>query len=285
ASPVHVVCHGRNARSDHGTTAARSGSRLRTVEKTAARDRVLLTNPRKPSRMGRRSMVDPTLTTPDLVQTARAAGLRYVRDSMLGIRRRRRGSGWTYLDPAGKAIRDARERIRIQSLAIPPAWTDVWICPRPNGHLQATGRDARRRKQYRHHPDWRQARNETKFDRMITFAETLPSIRERVEGDLGRPGLPREKVLAAVVKLLDETLIRVGNDEYARQNGSYGLTTLRSEHVDVSGATIRFNFRGKSGVRHRVDVRDRRLARIVQRCQELPGEELFEYLDENGESR
>jgi DNA topoisomerase-1 len=224
-------------------------------------------------------------TMPDPMASARAAGLRYVTDTQPGWRRRRSGKGWTYLDTAGKVIHDTEQRLRINALAIPPAWTDVWICPRANGHLQATGRDARGRKQYRYHPDWRQVRDETKFEKMIAFAETLPALRARIEEDLKRRGMPREKVLAAVVKLLETTLIRVGNDEYAKQNESYGLTTLHTDHVEVSGSTIRFEFRGKSGVPHQVGVRDRRLARIIERCQDLPGEELFTYLDENGESR
>jgi DNA topoisomerase-1 len=228
---------------------------------------------------------EPMPTAPDPVESARAAGLRYMSDEMPGIRRRRSGKGWTYLDPSGKPITDPEERVRINSLAIPPAWTDVWICPRANGHIQATGRDARGRKQYRYHPDWRAVRDETKFGRMIAFALALPAIRERVDRDLSLRGMPREKVLAAVVRLLETTLIRVGNDEYARANDSYGLTTLRADHVDVEGSTIHFRFRGKSGVQHDVGVRDRRLARIVERCQDLPGEELFEYLDEAGEPR
>jgi DNA topoisomerase-1 len=224
-------------------------------------------------------------TMPDPVASAKAAGLRYVTDTLPGIRRRRSGKGWTYLDPAGKVITDTEVRIRINSLAIPPAWKDVWICPRANGHLQATGRDARGRKQYRYHPDWREVRDETKFTKMIAFAEALPGIRARVEEDMKLRGMPREKVLAAVVKLLETTLIRVGNEEYAKQNESYGLTTLHTDHVEVSGSTIQFEFRGKSGVQHSVGVRDRRLARIIERCQELPGEELFTYLDENGETK
>ena len=229
------------------------------------------------------SEVIPTM--PDPVASAKAAGLRYVTDTSPGIRRRRSGKGWAYFGPAGKVIQDPEERLRINSLAIPPAWTDVWICPRANGHLQATGRDARGRKQYRYHPDWREVRDETKFTKMIAFAEALPGIRERVEENLKLRGMPREKVLAAVIKLLETTLIRVGNDEYAKQNESYGLTTLHSDHVEVSGSTIQFEFRGKSGVQHSVGVRDRRLARIIERCQELPGEELFTYVDENGETR
>jgi DNA topoisomerase I len=218
----------------------------------------------------------------DPVASARAAGLRYTIDDLPGIRRRRSGKGFTYVDPAGKTIRDARERRRIAALAIPPAWTDVWICPLENGHLQATGRDARGRKQYRYHPGWRSVRDETKFGRMIAFGEALPKIRQRVEQDLGLRGLPRAKVLATVVRLLETTLIRIGNKEYARQNNSFGLTTLRDRHVDVSGATIRFEFRGKGGKEHAVEVHDRRLARIVKNCRDLPGQKLFQYVDEQG---
>jgi DNA topoisomerase I len=221
----------------------------------------------------------------DPVASARAAGLRYVTDETPGIRRRRAGKGWTYLSPQGKVLRGFEERARIAALAIPPAWTEVWICPNPNGHLQATGRDARGRKQYRYHPDWRRVRDETKYGRMIAFAEALPEIRRRVDEDLGRRGMPRERVLAGVVRLLETTLIRVGNDEYARHNESYGLTTLRTDHVEVAGSKVSFSFRGKSGIEHSVDIRDRRLAAIVKRCQELPGEELFEYIDEEGVNR
>jgi DNA topoisomerase-1 len=216
------------------------------------------------------------------VASARAAGLRYVTDAMPGIRRRRAGKGWVYRSPRGEVLTDPAERARIAALAIPPAWTEVWICPHANGHLQATGRDARGRKQYRYHAGWRQVRDETKYGRMIAFAEELPEIRRRLDDDLGRRGMPRERVLAGVVRLLETTLIRVGNDEYARHNESYGLTTLRSDHVEVAGATVTFAFRGKSGVEHSVDIRDRRLAAIVRRCQELPGEELFEYVDDAG---
>lgn len=181
-------------------------------------------------------------------------------------------------------MRDPETLRRIRSLAVPPAWTEVWISPLPNGHLQASGRDARGRKQYRYHPAWRAMRDETKYARMLSFSEALPRIRARVEQDLAKPGLPREKVLAAVVRLLERTRIRVGNEEYARENGSFGLTTLRSEHVDVDGATLRFEFRGKSGKLHTVALADRRLARIVQRCQEVPGHELFHYVGDDGES-
>ena len=218
----------------------------------------------------------------DPVESAQAAGLRYVSDTMPGIRRKKAGKGFAYVDHAGKTIRDSKELARIRALAIPPAYTDVWICPSLNGHIQATGRDARRRKQYRYHPKWREVRDETKFGRMLAFSEVLPRIRERVERDLSRSGLPREKVLATVVRLLECTCIRVGNDEYARANRSFGLTTLQDRHVEISDSNLRFEFRGKSGKMHEVSVNDRRLARIVQRCQALPGEDLFQYLDEEG---
>jgi DNA topoisomerase-1 len=188
----------------------------------------------------------------------------------------------SYLTPDGKRLRDAATLERIRKLVIPPAWTGVWICTDPRGHLQATGRDARGRKQYRYHPRWRQVRDETKYDRLIGFAQSLPAIRRRTAEDLGLVGLPREKVLAAVVQLLEKTLIRVGNDEYAKQNRSYGLTTLRDGHVEVTGARLRFAFRGKSGVEHEVDLDDRRLARIVKQCRDLPGYDLFQYLDADG---
>jgi DNA topoisomerase I len=218
----------------------------------------------------------------DLSDSAEEAGLRYVGDTMPGIRRRRAGKGFTYLDSAGRRITDRATLARIRALAVPPAYTDVWISPHPSGHIQATGRDARGRKQYRYHPRWREVRDETKFGRMVAFSEAIPRIRERVEQDLSRPGLPREKVLATVVSLLELTGIRVGNDEYARNNHSFGLTTLREDHVEVSGSTMRFEFRGKSGKVHRVSLSDRRLARIVARCQSLPGEELFQYVDDEG---
>ena len=218
----------------------------------------------------------------DPVESAQAAGLRYVSDIQPGIRRKRAGTGFTYVGPDGKTIHDAAELARIRSLAIPPAYTDVWICPSPNGHIQATGRDARGRKQYRYHPKWREVRDETKFGRMLAFSEALPAIRARVERDLSLPGLPREKVLATVVRLLESTCIRVGNDEYAKSNRSFGLTTLQDRHVEISGSNLRFEFRGKSGKVHKVDLNDRRLARIVQRCQALPGEDLFQYVDDDG---
>jgi DNA topoisomerase I len=216
----------------------------------------------------------------DPVESAQAAGLRYVGDTQPGIRRKKSGKGFTYVGPDGKTIRDSRELARIRSLAVPPAYTEVWICPNPNGHIQATGRDARRRKQYRYHPKWREVRDETKFGRMLAFSEVLPKVRKRLERDLTRPGLPREKVLATVVRLLECTCIRVGNDEYAKANRSYGLTTLQDRHVEISGSNLRFEFRGKSGKAHKVSLNDRRLARIVQRCQALPGEDLFQYIDD-----
>jgi DNA topoisomerase-1 len=215
-------------------------------------------------------------------ESARAAGLRYTSDNTRGIQRRKAGDSFRYVTPTGQLLRDPVQLQRIKSLVIPPAWTDVWICPDPRGHLQATGRDARGRKQHRYHPRWREVRDETKYHRMIAFAKALPEIRRRTDADLRRPGLPKEKVLAAVVQLLEKTLIRVGNDEYARQNKSFGLTTLRDGHVEVSGERVTFAFRGKSGVQHEVDLQDRRLARVVKACRDLPGYELFQYVDESG---
>ena len=215
----------------------------------------------------------------------RAAGLRYSTDARPGIARQRRGRGFSYTGPDGSPVRDRETLDRIRTLAIPPAWTDVWICPRADGHLQATGRDARGRKVYRYHPDFRSRRETWKYDRVVEFARLLPRIRERTDADLARPGLPREKILAAVVRLLELTLIRVGNDEYARLNRSFGLTTLRNRHAQIEGHRVRFRFRGKSGRQHEVGLRDRRLASIVRRCRELPGQELFQYLDEDGEVR
>ncbi len=217
------------------------------------------------------------------VEAAQAAGLRYVTDSSPGIRRRRRGRGFAYTRPDGAQVRDAAELERIRKLVIPPRWTDVWICPSSTGHLQVTARDARGRKQYRYHTRYREVRDDTKFSRLLEFSEVLPAIRHRVEQDISTPTLSRHKVLATVVWLLEKTLIRVGSDEYARDNGSFGLTTLRRRHVEVSGAKLRFEFRGKSGVPHAVAITDRRIARIVQHCQELPGQELFQYLDDDGD--
>ncbi len=242
--------------------ACRTTCRRRSFKKTTRRQKIRL-------------VVDP-------LESAREAGLRYVNDDHPGIRRIRKGKQFRYLGPDGKPVRDAETLQRIRALAIPPAWTAVWICPLANGHLQATGYDARGRKQYRYHPRWRAVRDETKYYRMIAFAQALPAIRARVEKDLAQPGLPRTKVLATVVRLLETTLIRVGNEEYARSNGSFGLTTLRNRHVTVEGPSLQFTFRGKSGIRHSIRVDDRRLARIVQRCQDLPGQELFQYLDGDG---
>ena len=211
------------------------------------------------------------------------AGLRHASDDVPGITRRRAGRGFSYRDPDGRPIRDPDTIGRIRKIVIPPAWTDVWICPWPNGHLQATGRDARGRKQYRYHPRFRARRDDAKFERLIAFARALPAIREQVDRDLGRTGLPRPKVLAAVVRLLELTLIRVGNDEYARLNRSFGLTTLRDRHAQVDGTTITFRFRGKSGQLHEVGLRDRRLAGVVKRCRDLPGQELFQYVGDDGE--
>jgi DNA topoisomerase-1 len=213
------------------------------------------------------------------------AGLRYVTDASPGIRRVRSGRGFRYVDPDGATVRDPVTLARIRSLAIPPAWIDVWICRSANGHIQATGRDARGRKQYRYHSRWRETRDADKYERLIAFARVQPKIRRRVEKDLARTGIPREKVLALVVRLLELTLIRVGNDEYARLNRSFGLTTMRGRHVRIGRSSIRFRFRGKSGRQHEVGLRDRRLARLVRRCQELPGQELFGYVDEEGDTR
>ena len=214
---------------------------------------------------------------------ARAPDLSYLPDSVRGIRRRRCGRGFIYIASNGKRISNSKTLERIQRLAIPPAWTDVWICPTDNGHIQATGRDTKGRKQYRYHFSYRRQRDETKFHRMLEFSRLLPKLRPQVERDLSRPGLPRDKVLATVVRLLEKTLIRVGNQIYARKNRSFGLTTMRDRHVEVSGAEIRFNFRGKSGVVHSVAINDRRLARIVQQCQSLPGQELFQFVDDSGQ--
>lgn len=216
---------------------------------------------------------------------ARAAGLRYVSDSKPGIRRERDGDGFRYLDASGAPVADEDTLRRIKALAIPPAWTDVWICPLANGHLQATGRDAKGRKQYRYHPKWRDVRDEVKYERMIKFGQALPAIRAEVDRALKLPGLPREKVLATIVYLLEATMMRVGNEEYARTNKSFGLTTLRNRHVKVDGSEVEFRFRGKSGVYHQVKVHDARLARIIRRARDLPGQELFQYVGEDGETR
>src|ERR1700682_2072122 len=215
-------------------------------------------------------------------KTAVRAGLTYVSDAFAGITRRRAGSGWVYFAPNGARIRDPDKRRRLNALAIPPAWTDVWICPERTGHIQATARDARGRKQYRYHSSYREACDSSKFRRMLEFSEILPRLRERVERDLRAGDLSRRQLLATVIRLLDKTLIRVGNDEYAKENRSFGLTTLRQRHVQVKGSMVSFSFRGKSGVEHNVALSDLRLARIIQRCQDLPGTELFPYLDAFG---
>ena len=223
---------------------------------------------------------------PDDPRTAAvAAGLRYVSDHSPGILRRRKGATFVYHDREGRLLKDPKELKRIRSLAIPPAWERVWICPQANGHLQATGFDAKGRKQYKYHSKWREIRDEAKFERLLSFAEVLPRIRDRVDEDLRQTDLSREKVLATIVRLLEVSLIRVGNEEYAKENHSFGLTTLRNRHAKIEGSTVRFRFRGKSGKHHTVEVSDRRVARIVQKCQDLPGQHLFEYEDSNGEIR
>ncbi len=229
-----------------------------------------------------RRVSGPPATRPDPAASAREAGLRYTADTVPGIRRIRRGKTVRYLGPDNRVVRSAEHLARIRSLVIPPAWTDVWIALDPRGHLQATGRDARGRKQYRYHPRWREVRDDTKYHRMIAFARALRTIRRRTGADLRRQGLSREKVLAAVVQLLEKTLIRVGNDEYARQNQSFGLTTLRDGHVVINGGRVRFAFRGKSGVEHEIDLADRRLAKIVKACRDIPGYDLFQYYDARG---
>lgn len=236
--------------------------------------------PSAPRRPRKRTPAIEIVTDP--VESAKAAGLRYVTDAAAGIKRKRQGKGFRYVSPDGSPMHDPQVMRRIKSLAIPPAWTNVWICQNPNGHLQATGRDARGRKQSRYHPRWREVRDETKYHRMMLFGAALPAIRKRVEQDLSLPGLPREKILAAIVRLLETTFIRIGNNEYARENGSYGLTTLRNKHVAVKGSTVTFDFKGKSGREHTIDLHDRRLAAIIKRCHDLPGYELFQYIDPEG---
>ena len=213
---------------------------------------------------------------------AKAAGLHYTTDTDPGITRKRAGKGWSYRDPDGDLVRDRATIDRIRSIVIPPAWRDVWISPDPRGHLQATGRDDRGRKQYRYHPKWSETRGETKYEHTIAFAEALPRLRARVAQDLATTGLSRDKVIATIVSLLEATLIRIGNQTYAKENKSYGLTTLRDRHVEVRGERVMFSFRGKSGIEHEIELRDRRLARIVRRCQELPGQTLFQWVDDDG---
>lgn len=224
--------------------------------------------------------IEPVL---DPAAAARAASLRYVSDATPGITRRRAGTGFAYRDPAGHLIRDRAVLRRIKALAVPPAWTEIWICPYANGHIQAVGRDARRRKQYRYHPRWRSVRDEAKYGRMLLFSEVLPRIRARVEADLAGSGLSRARVLAVLVRLLETTLARIGNVEYARENKSFGLTTLRNRHARVRGGSVELDFRGKHGIANRLAIQDAQLARIVRRCQDLPGQELFQYVDDAGE--
>jgi DNA topoisomerase I len=235
---------------------------------------------KKTTRRGRKRETDVSLAPEE---AARAADLRYVTDRQPGLRRQAIRDGFRYLDPDGSTVRDEATLKRIRSLAIPPAWTEVWICGRANGHLQATGRDARGRKQYKYHPRWRTVRDETKYGRLALFAETLPRIRAAVQSDLALPGLPRSKVLAIVVRLLETTFIRVGNEEYARTNKSFGLTTLKNRHVDIQGSSVKFRFVGKSGRAHQVKVSDKRVARLVKRMRDLAGQDLFQYLDDDGE--
>jgi DNA topoisomerase I len=237
---------------------------------------------KKPPKVKAKKVADLKVVT-DPVEAAQEAGLRYVSDQQPGYTRRRKGDDFEYLDLEGKPIEDEQRLLRIKRLAIPPAYTDVWICPTPNGHIQATGRDARGRKQYRYHERWREVRDENKYEKMALFGEALPKIRKRVEEDLSLPGLPRNKILATVVQLLERTFIRVGNEEYARDNKSFGLTTMQDRHVEVKGSKLSFQFRGKSGIKHEVDVKDRRIAKIISKLQDLPGQDLFQYVDENGQ--
>ncbi|WP_262273111.1 DNA topoisomerase IB [Microvirga yunnanensis] len=233
-------------------------------------------------------MPEPNATAENVIDprdAAESAGLRYVSDEEPGIRRRKSGKSFTYTGPDGRTIDDRSILERIKSLAIPPAYTDVWICTKANGHIQATGRDAKGRKQYRYHPAFREVRESTKYEHMLEFARGLPAIRKTIDAHMSLRGLPREKVLATVVHLLENTLIRVGNSDYVKQNKSYGLTTLRDPHVKVDGGELRFQFKGKSGKTWRLQVKDRRIAKIVKACQDLPGQDLFQYLDENGEQQ
>jgi DNA topoisomerase-1 len=229
--------------------------------------------------------IDEIEIAPDPVAVAEDAGLRYVSDESPGYTRKAKGDDFEYFDTEGKKIRDETRVLRIKRLAIPPAYKDVWICPTPNGHIQATARDARGRKQYRYHARWREVRDENKYERMLVFGKALPKIRRRVKRDMKRRGLPREKVLATVVQLLERTFIRIGNEEYAKENKSFGLTTMRNHHVDVTATKLKFRFRGKSGKQHEVDVTDRRLANIIRQLQDLPGQDVFQYVDDEGEVR
>jgi len=219
----------------------------------------------------------------EAMDAAEGAGLRYVSDDRPGYTRKANGEVFKWFDAEGTLIRDEQRLLRINRLAIPPAWTEVWVSPSLNGHIQATGRDARRRKQYLYHERWREVRDENKYDRIISFGKALSKIRKRVSQDLKLPGLPREKVLATVVQLLERTFIRIGNEEYARENKSFGLTTMKDRHVEVKGAKLRFRFRGKSGREHEVDVTDRHIAKIISKLQDLPGQDLFQYLGDDGQ--
>jgi DNA topoisomerase-1 len=241
------------------------------------------TTARKPAANHKTTAALEIVTDPE--QAAADAGLRYVSDQQPGYTRERRGKKFIYFDIDGKEIRDEARILRINRLAIPPAYADVWICPSPNGHLQATGRDDRGRKQYRYHERWRVVRDENKYEKMIVFGQALSKIRRRIDRDMKLPGLPREKVLATLVHLLQRTFIRIGNEEYVKENKSFGLTTMRNRHIDVDGARLRFHFRGKSGVQHDLDIEDRRVAKIIKKLQDLPGQEVFQYLDEENQVR
>src|SRR6266436_2607889 len=241
-----------------------------------------LSRPRRSAPAG--SVADLKIVS-DPIDAAEEAGLRYLSDDQPGYTRRVKGDDFNYFDTEGKLIRDEQRLWRVKRLAIPPAYTSVWICPSPNGHIQATGRDARGRKQYRYHERWREVREENKYDRMVAFGLELPKIRRRVNKDLALPSLPRNKELATVVQLLERTFIRVGNEAYARENKSFGLTTMQDRHVDVKGSQLRFRFRGKRGIKHQIDLTDRRIAKIVSKFQDLPGQELFQYVDDEGEVR
>lgn len=256
---------------------------IQAIDSAAARSR-RSTSAKRSSGISARGTSEPTIEiVADPAGSAKQAGLRYVSDAKPGIKRLGSAPKFRYVDADNKPVRDVETLKRIRSLVIPPAWAEVWICPSENGHLQATGRDARGRKQSRYHPRWREVRDETKYNRMIAFGSVLPALRVRIEHDLLLPGLPRDKVLAALVRLMETTFIRVGNTEYARTNHSYGLTTMRNKHAEVKGATVTFDFAGKSGVHHTIDVANRRLAKIVKSCQDLPGYDLFQYVDQAGE--
>ncbi len=233
-------------------------------------------------RQEKKKVADLEVVT-DPKEAAAEAGLRYVSDEQPGYTRARRSKKFVYFDTEENEIRDEARILRLNRLAIPPAYTDVWICPSPNGHIQATGRDDRGRKQYRYHERWREQRDENKYEKMVVFGQALPKIRRRINRDLKRRGLPRDKVVATVVQLLERTFIRIGNAEYAKENKSFGLTTMRNHHIKVRGNTVRFRFRGKSGQEHDIDTEDARVARIIKKLQELPGQEIFQYVDETDE--